>query len=136
VGARIAALPVEEGVHPLHRRGQVASWTDAFAGAYLAGHPADDPVVSPLTVDLSGLPPMLIQAATGDAFLEEAKQLAARAREHGVDARLDLYPVDTHVFHTFWSFLPEAADALQQAGRYVRDLQATLPDTEIRSESR
>jgi epsilon-lactone hydrolase len=106
-----------------------------YAAIYLAGHPADNPVVSPLTADLRGLPPMLIQAATGDAFLEEASQLTARAREHGVDARLDLYPVDTHVFHTFWSFLPEAADALQQAGRFVRDLHATQPDTRSRSES-
>lgn len=101
-----------------------------YAAIYLAGHPADDPVVSPLTADLRGLPPMLIQAATGDAFLEEASQLTARAREHGVDARLDLYPVDTHVFHTFWSFLPEAAAALQQAGRFVRDLHTTQSRSE------
>jgi epsilon-lactone hydrolase len=107
-----------------------------YAASYLAGHPADDPVISPLTTDLSALPPMLIQAATGDAFLEEAKQLTARARDHGVDARLDLYPVDTHVFHTFWSFLPEAADALQQAGRFIRDSRATQPNTHIQSEPR
>jgi epsilon-lactone hydrolase len=33
--------------------------------AYLAGHSLDDPIVSPLDADLSGLPPLLIQAATG-----------------------------------------------------------------------
>jgi hypothetical protein len=27
--------------------------------------------------------------------------------------------VDTHVFHTIWGFLPEAADAMQQAGRFA-----------------
>ena len=36
-------------------------------------------------------------------------------------ARLELYPADTHVFHVFWSFLPEAADALAQAGRFVQE---------------
>jgi epsilon-lactone hydrolase len=93
-------------------------WHDAF----LAGHPIDDPLVSPLLADLSGLPPMLIQGATGDPYAPEAKAFAAHAREHGVDARLELYPVATHVFHVFWSFLPEAAEALESAGRFTREV--------------
>jgi acetyl esterase/lipase len=81
------------------------TWLRRFAAEYLAGHPIDD-VVNPLTADLSDLPPMLIQAATGDHQLEDARKLADHARRHGVDARLELYPVDTHVFHVFWSLLP------------------------------
>ena len=34
--------------------------------------------------------------------------------------QFELYPVTTHDFHVFWSFLPEAADALEQAGAFVR----------------
>ena len=30
----------------------------------------------------------------------------------------------THDFHIFWSFLPEAADALGGAGRFARDIRA------------
>ena len=86
------------------------------ADAYLGGHPTDDPIVSPLLADLTGLPPLLVQAATGDLVLPESRRSSSARREHGVDARLELYPADTHVFHVFWSFLPEAADALQQAG--------------------
>jgi acetyl esterase/lipase len=86
---------------------------------YLDGHDRDDPLVAPLKADLQGLPPLLVQAATGDARLVDAKALAARARDHGVDARLDLYPVDAHAFHLFWSFLPEAADALAAAGAFI-----------------
>jgi monoterpene epsilon-lactone hydrolase len=89
-----------------------------FTEAFLAGHPADDPLVSPLRADLSGLPPLLIQAATGDPYCRDAQALAARAREHGVDARLELYPVNAHVFHVFWSFLPEATEALGSAARF------------------
>jgi epsilon-lactone hydrolase len=88
---------------------------------YLAGHSLDDPLVSPLRADLGGLPPLLIQAATGDRAEPEAAALADRAREHGVDVRLELYPTDAHVFHVFWSFLPEAADALTQARRFALD---------------
>jgi acetyl esterase/lipase len=89
--------------------------------AYLAGHPADDPIVDPLHADLSGLPPMLIQAATGDARLSDAKALAAQAQEHDVAARLELYPVEAHAFQLFWSFLPEAADAMEAAGSYIQE---------------
>jgi monoterpene epsilon-lactone hydrolase len=92
--------------------------------AYLAGHPVDDPVVSPLGADFTGMPPLLIQTATGDPALAEARLLADHASRYGVDARLELYPAETHVFHVFWSFLPEAADALQQAGAFVRELLA------------
>jgi acetyl esterase/lipase len=87
--------------------------------AYLAGHPRRDPLVSPMFGDLSGLPPLLIQAGTGDILLGEAHALNDRAREHGVQTDLQLYPVDAHVFHLFWSFLPEAADALEAAGRFA-----------------
>jgi acetyl esterase/lipase len=95
--------------------------------AYLGAHPADDPVVSPLTADLTGLPPLLIQAATGDRLLNNANALADRARKHGVDARLDLYSVDAHVFQLFWSFLPEAAEALQKAGRFANEVTRRAP---------
>ena len=89
--------------------------------AYLAGHPVDDPIVSPLRADLTGLPPLLAQSATGDFVSREAQLLVERAVAHGVDARFEVYPADTHVFHVFWSFLPEAADALQSAGAFIRE---------------
>jgi monoterpene epsilon-lactone hydrolase len=94
---------------------------------YLGGHPPDDPIVDPLSADLSGLPRMLIQAATGDWCLADAKALAARAREHGTDARLQLFPLDAHGFHLFWSFLPEAADAIETAGAFIRESASSLP---------
>jgi epsilon-lactone hydrolase len=92
----------------------------AFAEAYLDGHPADDPILDPLGADLTGLPPMLIQGGTGDVIVDDAHRLAEHARGHGVDVRLELYPVDTHDFQIFWSFLPEAAEAVQQAGHFAR----------------
>jgi acetyl esterase/lipase len=91
------------------------------AAAYLGGHPADDPIASPLGADLGGLPKLLIQAATGDEHLPDARALAEHARASGLDAELELYPVDAHVFQIFWSFLPEAAEAIEAAGRFARE---------------
>ena len=91
-----------------------------YVASYLGDHPLDDPVVSPLSADLSGLPPLLIQAATGDPQREDAHQLTQRARSHGVDAHLELYSVETHAFQTFWSFLPEAMEAIERGGEFTR----------------
>ena len=88
------------------------------------GTRSTSPLLNPLQQDLSGLPPMLIQGATGDPQREDAHQLAERARAHGVDARLELYPVETHSFQTFWSFLPEAREAVEQAGRFIAPIAA------------
>jgi acetyl esterase/lipase len=92
------------------------------AEAYLSGHPLDDPIVDPLAADLAGLPPLLVQAATGDARIADAELLASRARSQGVDVRLELYPVQAHAFQLFWSFLPEAADAFEAAGEFIREV--------------
>ena len=96
-----------------------------LAQAYLAGHPADDPLLSPLQTSLAGLPPLLIQAASGNAVLQEAQLLARHATQCGVDASITVYPVPTHDFHIFWSFLPEARDAIDQLGRFVRTVAST-----------
>jgi acetyl esterase/lipase len=97
-------------------------WGRRCAAAYVGDHSMDDPLLSPLSTDLSGLPPLLVQVGTGDALRADAHQLVDRVKAHGGDARLELYPVPTHDFQIFWSFLPEAADALDHAGRFVRGL--------------
>ena len=97
-----------------------------LAQAYLAGHPADDPLLDPLHTSLAGLPPLLIHAASGDSALQEAQLLTQHATRCGVEARLKIYPVPTHAFHIFWSFLPEARHAIDEIGRFVRAM--TTPE--------
>ena len=96
--------------------------------AYLAGQPADDPLLNPLHTSLAGLPPLLIHAASGDAVLQEAQLLAQHATQGGVEASITVYPVPTHAFHIFWSFLPEARDAIDEAGRFNRAVTGTPKD--------
>jgi epsilon-lactone hydrolase len=96
----------------------------SFAAAYLAGASPHDDVVNALRADLTGYPPMLIQAGTGDVLGKDAHRLVEHATGCGVDVQFELYPVTTHDFHVFWSFLPEAADALEQAGAFVRRVAA------------
>jgi acetyl esterase/lipase len=107
----------------------------SFAAAYLGDTPARDDVVNALCADLTGQPPMLIQAGTGDVLGKDAHRLAEHATGCGVDVQFELYPVPTHDFHLFWSFLPEAADALEQAGAFVRRIRAAAGGAE-RSQGR
>jgi epsilon-lactone hydrolase len=93
-----------------------------LAEAYLGGQPADDPVLTPLRTDLTGLPPLLIHAASGDSVLQEAQLLAKHGKECGVDTRITVYPVPTHDFHVFWTFLPEAMRGIDEIGAFIRDL--------------
>jgi epsilon-lactone hydrolase len=107
-----AANPDDPAMAQEHRR---------FQTAYLNGHPLDDPAANPLRADLTGLPPILIQIAEGDQFARGAHKLAERARRHGVRTTLKAYPVNPHNFQSFWSFLPEATNALCDAGQFIRD---------------
>ena len=100
-----------------------------LAHAYLGGQPADDPVLTPLRTELAGLPPLLIHAASGDSVLQEAQLLAKHGKECGVDTKLTIYPVPTHDFHAFWTFLPEAMNALDEIGAFIGDLSSAHADT-------
>lgn len=65
-----------------------------------------------------------------DPMVSDAQRLVARAHAHGVDARLELFPVDAHVFQLFWSFLPAAADAIKQVGDFAEDIRATASQSQ------
>ncbi|MGC4954624.1 alpha/beta hydrolase fold domain-containing protein [Actinomadura citrea] len=93
-----------------------------FAALYLAGHPAGDPLVDPLNADLRGLPPLLVQTASGEFTRQEAQLLAKRARAQGVDVTATVYPVEAHDFPIFWTFLPDAATALTELAHFVHSV--------------
>lgn len=70
-----------------------------FADQYLGGLDPRDPRVSPLFADLTGLPPLLVQAGGAEILLDDAVRLAERAAEHGVDVTLQVAPAQVHVWH-------------------------------------
>jgi acetyl esterase/lipase len=96
---------------------------------FLGGYAPDDPSHNAMYADLAGLPPLLIQAGTADPIVQDATRLHDRAQAAGVESRLELYPVETHVFHLFWDFLPEAVEALRQAAEFVREPAGSLART-------
>ncbi len=90
------------------------------ASMYSAGHDAHDPLISPLYADLSGLPPLLIQAGSAEILLDDSRRLGTRAQAAGVDVALEVYEHMVHVWHFTWMLEPKARQALDAIGRFVR----------------
>jgi acetyl esterase/lipase len=91
------------------------------ANDYLNGTDSKDPLVSPIYADLTGLPPMLIQAGSHEALLDDATRLATRAAADDVAVTLDITPGVSHVFQAFNAMLDEGDDALSRAAAFLQD---------------
>lgn len=79
-----------------------------------------DPGLELLRGDLSGLPPMLLQAGDAEMLSGEARALAGLVNAEGGDCTLELWPEQVHVFQALYRLVPEARSALEHAGAYVR----------------
>ena len=83
-----------------------------MVSSYFQEHSPTDPLVSPIYGDFRGLPPLHIQAARQEVLVDEAIRLAERAKEDGVDVKLELYDERLHIFSLF-PILPNAARAVE-----------------------
>ena len=86
---------------------------------YTAGHDPALGLISPIFADLSGLPPLIIQAGTHEVLLDDALRLAAQAATADVQVTLDITPGVPHVFQAYYPILDEAATALDRAGQLL-----------------
>ncbi len=86
---------------------------------YTAGQDAALGLISPVFADLSGLPPLIIQAGTHEVLLDDALRLARQAATADVEVTLDITPGVPHVFQAYHQILDEAAAALDRAGQFL-----------------
>ena len=86
---------------------------------YVSGRDAALGLISPVFADLSGLPPLIIQAGTHEVLLDDAVRLAQQAVTSEVEVTLDITPGVPHVFQAYYPILDEAAAALDRAGQLL-----------------
>ena len=86
---------------------------------YTAGQDAALPLISPIFADLTGLPPLIIQAGTHEVLLDDAIRLAGQAAVADVQVVLDITPGVPHVFQAYAPILDEGAAALDRAGQFL-----------------
>ena len=81
---------------------------------YTAGHPATDPLVSPVYADLHGLPETLITTMECDPFRDGAELFAERAQAAGVDVTLRRFVGMAHGCAELDVLVPEVAAAYNE----------------------
>lgn len=86
-----------------------------MAGWYAAGHDLADPKLSP-ALHPAGIPPIIAFAGSEEILLDDARRVTS-----GVDATLVVGDGMQHVWPIWAGAFPEADDALQLAGRWLRD---------------
>jgi acetyl esterase/lipase len=92
------------------------------AAAYLGGVPAfDAKYASPALVkDLSGLPPILLQASSTELLLDDSSRVHKRISEAEGDSTLEVFGDLPHCWQIFDGFMPEARSALRDASAFIR----------------
>ncbi len=86
---------------------------------YTAGQDPALDLISPIFADLSGLPPLIIQAGSHEVLLDDAIRLARQAAIADVEVTLDITPGVPHVFQAYHAILDEGAAALDRAGAFL-----------------
>jgi acetyl esterase/lipase len=89
--------------------------------AYVGNMPPDDPCLSPLFANLAGLPPLLIQVGSHEILYDDSVRFAEKAREAGVDVRLEVGNQLWHVWHAAVPYVPESANAIRRIGQFIRE---------------
>jgi len=90
------------------------------AQIYLGDRRATDPLASPLFAELTGLPPLFIQASDSEVLLDDAARLAEKAEKAGVTVAFRAWHGLPHVWQFFAPFLPEGRAALAEAAGFIR----------------
>jgi acetyl esterase len=81
---------------------------------------AENPYASVARGDLRGMPPAFVITAECDPLRDDGEAYAERLRELGIGARHKRYPRMQHGFIGFPDQLPEASEALDDAGATLR----------------
>ena len=101
---------------PIVSRDMLLGW----GKLYLGNQDPHTPLASPLYAELHRIPPMLIQVGSAEVLLDDSVRLADRASAAAVNTTLEVWPDMIHVWQSFAAILPEARQAIERIGKFVR----------------
>jgi acetyl esterase/lipase len=87
---------------------------------YVGGGQMRDPLCAPLYGDYTGIPALLVQVGTRELLLDDARRVALRAKEAGVDVTLEEEEGLIHVWQIFGDAVPESKAAVDRIGAFVK----------------
>jgi acetyl esterase/lipase len=110
-----ATMETKRDADPLMSRERL----EARIPDYTAGQDPALGLISPIFADLSGLPPLIIQAGSHEVLLDDAIRLARQAAIADVDVTLDITAGVPHVFQAYHAILDDAVGPLDRAGQLL-----------------
>lgn len=91
-----------------------------FRSIYVSDDRVQDPLVSPVFGDLSGLPPLLVQVGSKEVLLDDARMMAQKAAQAGVQTQLEVWEGMQHVWHYSAAFIKDGQRAIERVGEFFR----------------
>ena len=116
----------QQGDSALHPRGHdpfvEAKWIRERFKNY-AGSDGDltNPLLSPIHSKLSGLPPLYLSVGQIDTTADDSTRLAERAGREGASLILDIASEMVHGYIGLCGAFPEATQAMERAGQFIRN---------------
>lgn len=92
---------------------------DFFMKAYVQQHRRDDPYISLIFADLTGIPPFLIHVDANEIILSDSEMLIKNAKRDNVAGEIYIAKDMWHGWHLFASYVPEAKAAMQKVVDYI-----------------
>lgn len=90
-----------------------------YNGEYVADSDPEDPYISPMFGDFTGLPPMLFQAGSIEMLLSDTITSAQKAREAGCQVQETIYEGMFHVFQAGMMRMPESERAWKEVEAFL-----------------
>lgn len=87
---------------------------------YLGSQTEKIPILSPLRMNLQGLPDLFIQVGDHEVLLNDSTRFTERAQAAGVNVELEIWDNMWSVFQFLAYMLPEAQQAIANIGEFVR----------------
>jgi acetyl esterase/lipase len=113
-------LETNSGTDYLVNRGTVEN----MAETYLAGASSTDPLANPLKADLTGLPPVYVNAGSIEALLSDTTRFADSAKAAGVDVTVSIVDGMQHVFPVLAGRAPVVDDEFSRIAAWYQALKA------------
>ena len=96
------------------------SWL-VFSKHYIGNNRADNPLISPLYGELSGLPPIFINSGEDDELFEDGEKFYLKAKASGVDISFRAGKKMVHCYPLLAPMFKEATDAMEEICRFIND---------------
>ncbi|MCB2356747.1 alpha/beta hydrolase [Clostridium estertheticum] len=97
------------------------SYDRKTAKMYSYNEDLSNPLISPLYANLQNLPKILIHVGTNDVLFNDSTRIEESLKNAGVEVKLKIWHDMWHVWHVFGERLPEAKQAIDEIGVFIKE---------------